>query len=94
MNPPPLATARASDEFRDAVATLNAGNGRAAASQFARFIAAHPRDARAEDAAYLRVLALRQAGDQAAMQAAGRAYLEHYRAGFRRSEVERLVQTP
>jgi len=93
-NPPVLTTARASDDFREAVATLNAGNGRAAASQFARFIAAHPHDARAEDAAYLRVLALRQAGDQAAMQAAGRAYLEQYRAGFRRSEVERLVHTP
>ncbi len=52
----------------------------------------HPRDPRVEDAAYLRVLALQRAGDEAGLQAAGRDYLRRHPNGFRRSEIEALLR--
>ena len=58
--------------------------------RFGRFLEQHPRDALSEDAAYLRVLSLRRAGDDAAMQSAARDYLGRYPSGFRRAEVEKL----
>jgi hypothetical protein len=80
----------ASDEFRTALAAFNAGQTRDAARQFRSFAEQHPADPRAEDAAYLRVLALERAGDIAGRRAAARVYLRRYPAGFRRAEVERL----
>ena len=74
------------------MSTFNAGEARAAASQFGRFLQQHSEDPRAEDAAYLRVLALRQAGDPVAMQRAAREYLARYPAGFRRREVQHLAR--
>jgi outer membrane protein assembly factor BamD (BamD/ComL family) len=82
----------ASHDFREAMAALHAGQSRDAAARFARFIEQHPRDARAEDAAYMRVLALREAEDEAGMQAAARRYLRRYPEGFRRAEVEALLR--
>jgi hypothetical protein len=81
----------ASDAFRTAVAALHRGESRDAAAKFAGFLERYPGDPRAEDAAYLRVLALRQSGDEGAMQSAARAYLLRYPNGFRRSEVEKLA---
>lgn len=81
----------ASDHFRTAVEALHRGESRDAAAKFARFLERFPGDPRAEDAAYLRVLALRQSGDAGAMQSAARAYLRRYPAGFRRNEVETLA---
>jgi hypothetical protein len=49
-------------------------------------------DLRAEDAAYLRVIALQRAGDAPAMQRAVRDYLRRFPRGFRRVEVEQLAQ--
>lgn len=80
-----------SDEFRAAVEALGAGKSREAADRFSRFLERHPRDRRAEDAAYLRVLALSQSGDRAAMQSAASDYLRRYPSGFRRTEVEKLA---
>jgi hypothetical protein len=57
-----------------------------------RFLEQYPRDSRSEDAAYLRVLALRRSGDDSAMKAAAYEYLSRYQAGFRRSEVESLTR--
>jgi TolA-binding protein len=92
---PPLAPAAAdgsaSDDFRTAVAALHRGESRDAAAKFERFLERYPGDPRAEDAAYLRVLALRQTGDDGATQSAARAYLRRYPEGFRRSEVEKLT---
>jgi ferric-dicitrate binding protein FerR (iron transport regulator) len=81
----------ASQQFRTAVATLNAGHHGRAAAEFQRFVQRHPNDARAEDAAYLRVLALHRSGDPSATRTAARAYLRAYPAGFRCAEVERLT---
>lgn len=82
----------ASVEFRTALAALSAGEARSAAQQFRRFAEKHPSDPRAEDAAYLRVLALERAGDASARRTAARAYLLRYPLGFRRAEVERLAR--
>ncbi len=91
----PDRSARSADpalEFRAAMAALDAGDDHRAAAGFAEFIAAHPHDPRAEDAAYLRILALQRAGDEGSMRAATLEYLGRYPAGFRRSEVERLAR--
>jgi hypothetical protein len=87
----PQLVSAASDDFRTAVAALHRGESRSAAVKFENFLERYPGDPRAEDAAYLRVLALRQSGDQSAMQSAARAYLRRYPKGFRRSEVEKLT---
>jgi TolA-binding protein len=82
----------AAEDFRAAVAAFNGGRSNDAATQLARFLTQYPGDARAEDAAYLRVLALRQAGDGAAAKAAAQDYLRRYPSGFRRTEVEKLAR--
>lgn len=90
--PPPAVTASAASDFRAAVRALRAGEHRVAAALFLRFTERHPRDSRAEDAAYLRVLALRRAGDDAAMKSAALEYLRRHPSGFRRNEVEDLAR--
>jgi TolA-binding protein len=80
----------ASADFGCPMAALDRGDNRAAAEGFARFLRDHPGDARAEDAAYLRVIALQRCGDHNGVRAAGLEYLRRFPAGFRRSEVEML----
>jgi hypothetical protein len=53
----------------------------------------YPRDPRAEDTAYLRVMALRRSGDDKMKQAAHQD-LQRYPSGFRRTEVEALLRQP
>ncbi len=77
-------------EFRAAVAALAAGAHREAAAAFARFLLDHPRDPRAEDAAYLRVIALERCGAADETRRAAQAYLQLYPTGFRRTEIEKL----
>lgn len=77
-------------EFRAAMASLDVGDNHEAAAAFSTFLAKHPRDPRAEDAAYLRVIALQRSGDGAAMKQAALEYLGRYPAGFRQAEVEPL----
>jgi hypothetical protein len=93
--PPPRAGAPGSDssaDFRVAMAALDRGDDREAAEGFARFLQSHPRDARAEDAAYLLVIASQREGDQDATRRAAQGYLRRYPGGFRRAEVEKLAQ--
>jgi hypothetical protein len=80
----------ASADFGGPMAALDRDDNRAAAEGFARFLRDHPGDARAEDAAYLRVIALQRCGDHDGVRAAGLEYLRRFPAGFRRSEVETL----
>jgi hypothetical protein len=80
----------ASLDFRTAMSALDRGDSREAAAGFASFITEHPRDPRAEDAAYLRVIALRRCDDRNAMRAAALEYLDRYPTGFRQAEVEVL----
>ena len=82
----------ASPLFRAAVASLNAGRAAEAARSFSAFLARFPRDSRAEDAAYLRVLALQRSGNTAATQQAAHEYLARYPQGFRRAEVDALTR--
>ena len=82
--------ADAGSEFRAAVAALAAGAPREAAAAFARFLLDHPRDPRAEDAAYLRVIALERCGATDETRRAAQAYLQLYPTGFRRTEIEKL----
>jgi TolA-binding protein len=72
------------------MATLDAGDNAGAAAAFASFIATHPRDPRAEDAAYLRIIAFRRSGDEAGMKQAAEEYLRRYPSGFRHAEVGTL----
>lgn len=81
----------AAREFRAATAALDAGDNGAAAAAFARFIARYGRDARAEDAAYLRVIALQRSGNVGATRSAASEYLRRYPKGFRRAEIEALL---
>jgi hypothetical protein len=81
-----------SADFRAAMASLDSGDNTTAAAGFAAFLARHPQNARAEDAAYLRILALERAGDAAATQRAARDYLARYPRGFRHAEAEALAR--
>jgi hypothetical protein len=90
-----VAEAPASDpsiEFRQAVSALQRGDDRGAAAGFAEFLANHPHDPHAEDAAYLRIIALQRHGDRDGMRAAASSYLRLYPTGFRHAEVESLSQ--
>jgi TolA-binding protein len=79
-----------SDDFRAAMAALDTGDNAGAAAAFASFLVKHPRDPRAEDAAYLRVIALQRSGDDASMKNAAEEYLRRYPGGFRRAEMDTL----
>jgi len=79
-------------DFRAAIATLKGGDNVGAATAFASFLAKHPRDPRAEDAAYLRVIALRRSGDDVSMKHAAEEYLKRYPSGFRHAEVETMFR--
>jgi hypothetical protein len=81
-------------EFRAAVAALGIGKHREAAAAFASFIVKHPSDPRAEDAAYLRVIALQKYGANSDMKGAAQEYLRRYPTGFRHADVERLSSSP
>lgn len=84
------ATDAAASDFRAAFSALNGGDNHLAATLFATFLTRYPSDPRAEDAAYLRVIALQRAGNTFAVNAAALDYLRRYPQGFRRAEVEAI----
>jgi hypothetical protein len=89
----PVAPAPRSDsaaDFRTALSALNAGDHSSAARLLTTFLSNHPRDARIEDAAYLRVIAFHRSGDEGATKRAAGEYLKRFPNGFRRTEVEAL----
>ena len=93
--PAPSPSAIGSDpsaDFRAALSALESGDNAGAASLFTAFLGQHPGDSRTEDAAYLRVLALRRSGNSSATRQAALDYLARYPHGFRRVEVEALVR--
>ncbi len=86
--------APADDPFRRFAAGVEAmgrGDFRVAAESFATFERERPGDERAEDAGWLRVVALRRGGDEAGAQAAAARYLARYPAGARRGEASALL---
>jgi TolA-binding protein len=70
---------------------LDSGDNLGAAARFSTFLSAHPGDARCQDAAYLRVIALQRTGDAGSMKEAAAQYLRRYPNGFRRAEVAELA---
>jgi hypothetical protein len=88
---PSSGDADAALDFREAMAALAGGDNSGAATRFGAFLAAHPRDRRSEDAAYLRVIALQRSGNAGLKQAA-LDYLRRFPSGFRRAEVEPLAR--
>lgn len=95
LTPTPSATAegdRAATDFRAALSALNAGDPARAAAAFAAFLTSYPGDPRAEDASYLRVIALQRSGDAAATRSAAQRHLKRYPGAFRRVEVEALAR--
>ena len=74
------------------MSALDSGDNVLAAARFARFLSSHPKDARCEDAAYLRVIALQRSGDVGSMKEAAAHYLTDYPNGFRRAEVAAVTR--
>lgn len=81
-------------EFAAAMKTMADGRLVEAATLFQAFERAHAGEAKAEDAAYLRVVALDRAGRRNAARIAAREYVAHHPNGFRRKEVEALTAEP
>lgn len=79
-------------DFRTGSAALRAADNRQAVAAFTRFLADHAGDPMAEDAAYLRVIALQRMGADGDMKRAAESYLEQFPSGFRHAEVERLAR--
>jgi len=92
--PPPLAPAvdEASRAFADGVTMIDRGDYAAAAAKLDAFGAAHPGDARADDAAFLAIVALQRAGRRPEAAEAARRYLARFPAGQRRAEVEAIAK--
>ncbi len=79
------------DEYAEAFSAFEAGEMSRAAALFFQFEARHRDDVRAEDAAYLRLVALVRAGRAHEANFAARTYLQRYPNGFRARDVERLL---
>lgn len=78
--------------FAAAMAAFSIGDFGRAERLFLVFEQQHPRDARAEDAAFLRAITRSKRGDDAGARALARDYLDRYPAGLRRLEAERLTR--
>jgi TolA-binding protein len=74
------------------MAAFNSGDNVRAAQRFAAFLTREPSDPRAQDAAYLRMLALQRSGNAVATRDAARDYLSRYPRGFRHAEVQALAR--
>jgi ferric-dicitrate binding protein FerR (iron transport regulator) len=81
-------------DFRTAMSAFTSGDNVRASNLFGAFLSQHPDDARAEDVAYLRVLALQRAGNSSGMDDAAVDYLKRYPHGFRNAEVRSLMSSP
>ena len=79
-------------EFARAVHALEEGDYRQAGQALETFARQHPSDERAEDAHFLRIVALQRQGRHAAAAQAARAYLSLYPAGARRVEAEAIAR--
>jgi len=81
---------QASRDFAAAMAAIGGGDYGRAAAQLGAFSAAHPTDARADEADYLEAVALQRAGRSAEATAAARRYLAARANGAHRPEA-RLI---
>jgi outer membrane protein assembly factor BamD (BamD/ComL family) len=72
---------------------IERGDYAAGAEQLDAYRRANAGDPRAEDAAYLTILALQRAGRREEARAAARRYLAEYPKGYRRAEAERVARS-
>jgi hypothetical protein len=79
------------DSFARAVERVEGHDDGVALELLDQFLAHHPSDARAEDAAFLRVVVLARSGSAAVARSAARTYLTRYPQGFRAQDVQRLL---
>jgi hypothetical protein len=78
----------------DGVELIERGDYGAAADRLGAFRRSHPGDVRAQDAAFLAILALERAGRHPAAVAAAHEYLASYPQGYRRAEAQAIVAAP
>ncbi|MFT3764944.1 MAG: FecR domain-containing protein [Minicystis sp.] len=81
----------ASRDFAAAMTALGRGDYEGSAKQLEAFASAHPGDARADEADYLRAVALQRAGRAAEAAAAARRYLATRPAGAHRMEARQIA---
>ncbi|TKD12271.1 outer membrane protein assembly factor BamD [Polyangium fumosum] len=90
--PPPVRVpSAASRAFADAMASLRRGNYADCADKFEQFVSTYPADARADEADYLRAVALQRAGRTAEAVAAAKRYLATRPKGAHRADAERMA---
>lgn len=87
----PARSSSASREFAEAMDSLSRGDFSASAGKLEGFAAAHPRDARVEEALYLEAIALERAGRAADARQAARRYLAAYPEGAHRAQARRIA---
>ena len=92
--PAESAKAPADDAFVEGMGMMERGDYGAAARHLDAFSKSNAGDDRAEDAAFLVILALQRAGRSAEAVAAARRYLGAYPAGYRRAEAQAIVDAP
>ncbi|AUX46829.1 uncharacterized protein SOCE26_083380 [Sorangium cellulosum] len=81
----------ATHKFAEAMQSLARGDYARSAEQLEAFSAAHPGDARADEADYLRAIALQRAGRSAEAAAAARRYLARRPNGAHRAEAKKIA---
>jgi hypothetical protein len=80
--------------FVEGMAMMERGDYGDAARHLEAFSKSNPRDDRAEDAAFLVILALQRAGRPTEAAAAARRYLSTYPTGYRRAQARALAEAP
>ncbi len=95
-SPRPVASAKppVEDGFVEGMGMMERGDYDAAARHLDAFSKSNAHDDRAEDAAFLVILALQRAGRAAEAVAAARRYLGAYPAGYRRAEAQAIADAP
>jgi TolA-binding protein len=88
VNPPEDSSSR---DFSEGMEALARGDAAQAAARFDRFRQQHPADARADDAAYLRAIALQRAGRRTEAAAVAREYLATHPRGAHREQAKKIA---
>jgi hypothetical protein len=95
----PTTSAKASLEtsagdLAEGVGLMRRGDYGAAADRLDTFSKSHPDDDRAEDAAFLVIVAMQRAGRRVEAVTAARRYIARYPSGYRREEAEAVIAAP
>jgi ferric-dicitrate binding protein FerR (iron transport regulator) len=80
--------------FEEGMAMMERGDYDTAARHLDAFSGSSPGDDRAEDAAFLVILALQRAGRPVEAAAAARRYLARYPSGYRRAQAKAIAEAP